>query len=628
MSVVNREYRIEQYGNTGTKKYPNPFFDIPRNFMPKSIKTLFPYCRIYYYRNEFLNSVMKKLVSYPITDIIIENYETVEDKETWTNIFDNIIGLRDKLVEIGLSYNVLGNAIGSVNLTFRRYLKCEHCGEQSEVAKVTTRRFAEYKYRGRCPACNKENNKFEIVDVSSKTPEAVRLILWAPERLDIHFNEFTGDSKYYFTVNNLTKKQIRDGTLEVVDELPEIFLDAVHKDKKIQLDPNNIFHIKQPTLPEDDQGWGKPVILPAMSLIFYMQILRRGNEAIAWEHVVPLRVLFPASQGAGEPLANHNLGQWRAKIDEGIKKWKIDPNHIIICPIPLGFQNIGGDAKALMVTPELKLLEELIINSLGIPIEFVKGGSTWTGSSISLRIVENGFIHYREDLVKFLNKFLIPKIAAILNINPITVKLRRLRMHDDSETKQQMDLLNQRGKISDTTLLEEMGIDVEADKKRREGDIAYDNKIKNLIAQGDADVQATMLVGQGTAQADAEHAYVDQKARIDEKLFEEELVNEQANQDMGTGDLDPSALIHKWAIELMASPPEAQESMIMDMQKTMPATATMVMKRMQLIQSNMIASMGEMAQAEEQGADREVKREQIQAKEKSDKQKAQTRGTP
>ena len=231
-----REYRIEEYGNLqNTKKYPNPFFDISRNFMPKSIKTLFPYCRVYYYRNEFLNSVMKKLVSYPITDVMVKNYESVEDKERWEKILHQVIKIKDLLIRIGLSYNILGNAIGSINLVFRRYLKCEHCQEETAVEKVVKRKYVDNKYKGSCPKCGKHNNQFKIKDVTSTGIDDIRIILWSPERLDIVYNEFTGESIYYYNINNLTKKEISDGKLELIDTLPEVFLDAAANNKKIKL---------------------------------------------------------------------------------------------------------------------------------------------------------------------------------------------------------------------------------------------------------------------------------------------------------------------------------------------------------------------------------------------------------
>ena len=36
-----------------SKKYPNPFFDLANNYLPKNIKTLFKFCRAYFYTNGF-----------------------------------------------------------------------------------------------------------------------------------------------------------------------------------------------------------------------------------------------------------------------------------------------------------------------------------------------------------------------------------------------------------------------------------------------------------------------------------------------------------------------------------------------------------------------------------------------
>ena len=36
------------------KTYPNPFFDLANNFIPTNIKTLFKFCKSFYYTNSFL----------------------------------------------------------------------------------------------------------------------------------------------------------------------------------------------------------------------------------------------------------------------------------------------------------------------------------------------------------------------------------------------------------------------------------------------------------------------------------------------------------------------------------------------------------------------------------------------
>ena len=45
-------------------------------------------------------------------------------------------------------------------------------------------------------------------------------------------------------------------------------------------------------------------------------------------------------------------------MEEQVKKWRNDPNHIGIFPIPIGYQELGGNARALMLTPEMKFLED------------------------------------------------------------------------------------------------------------------------------------------------------------------------------------------------------------------------------------------------------------------------------
>ncbi|MBC8408594.1 MAG: hypothetical protein H8E12_07740 [Rhodobacteraceae bacterium] len=68
-------------GGSNVRKYPNPFFDLSKNFVPKNIKTLFSYCKTFFYTNAFLRNVITKLTEYPITEILIDSSETEFKKE-------------------------------------------------------------------------------------------------------------------------------------------------------------------------------------------------------------------------------------------------------------------------------------------------------------------------------------------------------------------------------------------------------------------------------------------------------------------------------------------------------------------------------------------------------------------
>jgi len=58
-------------GPNSGRKYPNPFFDLAKNYIPKNIKTLFSYCRTFFYTNAVLRNVISKLTEYPITEILV-----------------------------------------------------------------------------------------------------------------------------------------------------------------------------------------------------------------------------------------------------------------------------------------------------------------------------------------------------------------------------------------------------------------------------------------------------------------------------------------------------------------------------------------------------------------------------
>jgi hypothetical protein len=114
-------------------------------------------------------------------------------------------------------------------------------------------------------------------------------------------------------------------------------------------------------------------------------------------------------------------------------------------------------------------------------------------------------------------------------------------------------------------------------------------------------------------------------------MFETEIANEQKGKQMGTGEIDPSVMLQRWALELLATPEEQRQTILLKMQKDMPITVGLVMKRIQLIQQNIMQAMPQLVEAEQADADREVKREQIVAKKKSQsatKHTAAKRGTP
>jgi len=611
------------------QKYPNPFFDLSKVYMPKGIKSILRFCRMFFYRNEFINSVLHKMTEYPITPLLFDNLSDAEYNEKWRTVLYHNLKIKTLLVEIGLDYHVFGNCFLSAVQKFKRHLRCPNCGEMCLADELKELKFVNFNYKGVCPECL-SNCEFEIEDTYIKSPESIKFVRWAPEQVEIEYDSLTGDREYYYMMDPAVKRDITAGKISKINKLPKIFIDSVKEGKKIKLDPDNIYHLRRPGLSEEDMSWGKPTILPALSLIWYMQTLRRGNEAIALEHVVPMRAVYPASTGDINPLLQMNLSNWKSRVQEELDKFREDPNYIGVFPIPLGYQSLGGDARALLTTPELKFLEETIINSLGIPIEFVKGGSTWTGSSISLRIVENGFLSYREYLEDMLNYFIIPKIAGMLSYPEIKVKFKRFRMADDTETKNLAIQLNSMGKLSDSMLIQDFGYDPDENYERIQKDVVANGMLDIKRAKFQTQIQADATVEQMKAQAKAEAAYVDEKSILNELIFAEEIASEAGNMMAG---LDTHTFMKKLTAQLSNYDPEGQMSALKLLQnKGMPTIASLMATRLQLANEFMLQSMPTQVQTQEAQAERSVKQEvsarRASGRSSSTKHTASKRGEP
>jgi len=216
----------------------------------------------------------------------------------------------------------------------------------------------------------------EIIDEPINSITSFKLVRWNPSNIDVKYHPISGSRIYFYSIPNELRKRILMGDKDTLDGTPKIFLDALKEKRRVKLKSNNLYHFKRPGLAESDMGWGKPIILPALKKIYYLQILQRGNEAIANEHIVPKKAISPANTATLDPLTQMNLPKWTGEMRETIKKWRKDPNYIAVFPIPIGYQELGGNAKGLSVTSEMNFLEEVIINSLGVPIEFIKGGAS------------------------------------------------------------------------------------------------------------------------------------------------------------------------------------------------------------------------------------------------------------
>jgi hypothetical protein len=298
--------------NPNSNRYPNQFFDLSQQYMPPTIKELFKWCTFYYYNSPLIGSALKKLSRYPITDLIFED-EKEKVRDFWDDVFNKTLGIRDRLLEINLDAFVYGNCFVSLRMPSTRHLKCNSC-KHEEPIKGWNWRYSSFKFHGICQKC-KADGEVSVRDIAYKNIADIKIIRWNPENIDIKYNEYTGNTTYLYTVPRRLQRAITEGDKDIIVDMPLIVIDAVKSQKKIKLDKDNLKHIKSVTLAEQDQGWGKPLIIHVLKDMFYFYTMRRAQEAIAMEHILPLDIIYPMPNAQMDPYIHSDLGSWRKKIE-------------------------------------------------------------------------------------------------------------------------------------------------------------------------------------------------------------------------------------------------------------------------------------------------------------------------
>jgi hypothetical protein len=486
--------------------YPNPFFDVAHTYLPTTVKELFKYCRYYFLTNGLINATVFKLAEYPVTDIIID-HDNGEVKKRWEEYYHEHLGFRAFEVECGLDYNTYGNCIVSISYPFLKYLTCNECRFSARADSIRPNwTFTNYGFRLNCPACGM-TSEAEVKEVYLKNASGIKLVRWNVEDIEISYNDVTGSSTYFYNIPGPLRSDIVIGKKDVVETVPQIFIQALRQQKGIVFSKDNLFHIKRPTIAWQDRGWGIPLILPVLKDAFYLQLMKKAHEAILLEHIVPLRVIFPqAAGGTSDPFTNVDLGAWKEQVSEEIARWRYDNNYIPILPLPMGNQSIGGDGKALLMSQEMQMQNDVLIMGMGVPREFLQGGLSYSGSNVSMRMLENNFLGYLSRN-RSMALWVMKSVASYMGWPEVNIRFKPFKMADDIQRKAYLLQLNQAQKVSDTTLLSDADLSQEDEDAimLRETDKRLQATRKQQIAMAEVqgEAQAIMMKYQAKAQAAA-----------------------------------------------------------------------------------------------------------------------------
>ena len=488
--------------------YPDPFFDLSNRRMPKSMTELYDWCIYYYLATPLIPAVINKLSTYPITDTIVES-RNATSKKKWEKLLNQILNVKYKMFENNLDYFLLGRNITSIYIPFKRILVCKECKHETPMNGADWRvKFSKKKRKKNqkrvkgdllpdftffCDVCQ-SIVPCDLKDNPSPDFSRVNIIRYSPRNIKRIKDPISGECKYLWEIPPRYIKIIKDGRhASFIENCPKEILEGINSDHRVMLSSDNVYEMARPGTTGEINESGTPLVIHALKWTYYLSVLQSAQEAIAHEKIVPFDILFPAPGGASSktPGLTVSMKKFRQELEQGLADKRKDPGSKLIMPNAVGSIRLGGDARALMLAAEIDWVSKQIITSMGVPMEFVYGGLTWTGSSITLRMLENSMIGLRDNSELWL-QWIVDKIASQFKLEAPKVRLSELKMADDVQRQQILMSLEAAEKIASSTLLDEMGFDFndEADKILNEAD----TKAKLII-----NAAVTSAKAQGTA---------------------------------------------------------------------------------------------------------------------------------
>jgi hypothetical protein len=466
--------------------HENPVFDFLSGYVPKKLKSLLVWTEYLMFNSCHIYAALNKLSDYSVTEIIY-NTDSAAERSRHKSLMEDHLDIKSVLKALSRDRSVYGNSFTSVFLPFARYLQCSACDTKTNIKRI------DYKFKHktlsfvwRCKQCKsaQKTGLDDVIDTKIPDPRRINIIRWDPKAIDIDYNPITGEKKYYYTIPGDIKQKIQRGNKNLLNTIPKGFLLAI-KDKKIfEFADGQLFHLKVDAPAGVDSAWGFPPLTATLKQFYYAAALRKANEAIALDHLVPLRVLHPAqSSGNSDPIMHLSMSRWVDETKDNIKKWRKDPLHIMFSPVALGTSQIGGNGRALMTLGEVEAAENQILACMGIPREFLYGGLSYTGSAVTLRMLENQLLNQTHELIDVM-KWIGEKCANFLGWEEVEYDMTPFKLIDDIQQKQILLQLSQQGDtVSRTTMASTLGYDLEKERRLREQETIDEMKHQNSLQQ-------------------------------------------------------------------------------------------------------------------------------------------------
>jgi hypothetical protein len=463
----------------GEHGFADPFNDIATTQMPTTMKSALWWSEYIWQMNGTYRTAMERIVSYFLTELDIGGEDVGDDeKKKYKSYLGSDLGIMNFMSVALRDRLCYGNFFGSVIVPFRRYLQCPKTGDMYPL-KVVYNNFnfqfdAQFNFVATCPKTG-WRGPWHVIDKPKEESDRLILKRWNPHEIEILHDPYTDEVSYLWRIPEYYKRMVKEGNLFHLERVSKQVLEAIRQDKLFRFYPDTIYHMKEPSLAGiRTMGWGLPRSLINYRQLWYLQVLKRYNEAIALDYVIPFRLITPdvrsGGGGAGgfamnDPMASYNMGDFRSQIRNMVNRRRRDPAGWNTLPFPVKYQILGGEASQLAPTEMITQAYDTLLNESGTPVEFYQGSLTMQAAPVGLRLFESTHRLLVDDANKFA-QWTVNAISRILSWQRIECSLKPVTIADDMQKQMAALQLMMGQQLSGTSGLAAIGYDWETEQRR------------------------------------------------------------------------------------------------------------------------------------------------------------------
>lgn len=485
-----------------TASYPFPFLDPASQAMPKTWRDVYNWGKMCLSRAPEFVDANKKLYSYFATQLEVtasssddQELDTDEQK-AWVDLFVKELGYLEILPLLGVNIGCFGSQIISLQNRGRRILVCPHpeCGFTVDLLQGVRQdmgidfqfKYATGQFLFRCPAPNCPNRKRRVPaivkDWHTRDPKDMSIKLWPADEMLIDYYVWTDRDDIYWKIPEYYKQAVRKGHLETIAEADLDVLDAIRKNKLFRFYRERVFHAKDNIYNGLNlRGRGLPRAIAQGPQIWSMQVLRRQNQVLSMDYLIPLGFFSlddtPKGGEYAGPMGSVNPNQFANDINAMLNAHREDPTRRGALPYAVRYQMAGGEAAQYAPTDMLQMAGSDIYEGSGLPIEMWRGSLQLQVMPVAARLFEAQH-QTIPGMFNRLCQFLGRRVSEELDKPEVT--LRHIESTIVGDLQRQMILFQgrQMGDVSAATFYQGVGVDPSVERDR-----VADETIANARAQ-------------------------------------------------------------------------------------------------------------------------------------------------